>query len=194
MSVVPVPARHRLPRRVPLFGVALGAVAVLAVLWLVALTRPSVDGGSLDSRAAAVGATVRCPICHQPIPLNDVTGWQADQMRGLIRAKLQQGESEDGVRQDLAGLYGRDILLAPPQQGFDALAWFVPLLVVAACAVALLLSIRRWSDPSRARASEVLGLGPGLGGPWQGTDPEGSSNGGAGRYEELLDRELRRRG
>jgi len=192
MSSIPVSARRGLPRRAPLIAVVAGAVVALAALWLVALTRPSADGGSLDSRAAAVGATVRCPICHQPIPLNDVTGSQADQMRALIRAKLRQGESEDAVRQDLAAVYGGDILLAPPQQGFDALAWFVPLLVVAACAVALLLSIRRWSDPSPASASGVSGPGPE--GPWQGMDPEGSGNGGARRYEELLDRELRRRG
>jgi len=60
--------------------------------------------------------------------------------------------------------------------------WFVPLLVVAGCAAGLLLSIRRWSTPlSRTTAAT-------------GVDGPGSVDGEARRYEDLLDRELQRRG
>ncbi len=178
-------------RRVPLLALAIGAVLLFGALWLGALTHRSGDNGSLDSRATAVGATVRCPVCQQGIPLNDIANPQADEMRALIRAQLRQGASEDDVRRFLVDKYGTSILLAPPQQGFDALAWFVPLLVVVACAVALLLSIRRWS----ASTPRVAAM-PGFEERGQGTDPEvsASSSAEARRYEELLDRELRRRG
>ncbi len=183
MSVIPVHARGGGPRwRIPLTALVGGAVIVFVALWLAALTHQSGDSGSLDSRALAVGDTVRCPICQQGIPLNDVANPQADAMRAKIHDELRQGLSEDQVRQYLVAQYGPSILLAPPQQGFDALVWFVPLLVVAGCAVGLLLSIRRWSTPlSRTTAA------PGAEGP-------GSVDGEARRYEDLLDRELQRRG
>ena len=201
MSGIPVRARGEGPRRrIPLVALVGGAVILFVALWLAALTHQSGDSGSLDSRALAVGDTVRCPICQQGIPLNDVANPQADAMRAEIHDELRQGLSEDQVRQYLVAQFGPSILLAPPQQGFDALVWFVPLLVVAGCAVGLLLSIRRWSTPARvAAAPAVEGPGqsagvPGPEGPWQGPDPEGSASGEARRYEDLLDRELQRRG
>jgi len=183
MSVIPVQARGGGPRwRIPLAALLGGAVIVFIALWLAALTYQSGDSGSLDSRALAVGDTVRCPICQQGIPLNDVANPQADAMRAKIHDELRQGLSEDQVRQYLVAQYGPSILLAPPQQGFDALVWFVPLLVVAGCAAGLLLSIRRWSTPlSRTTAAA-------------GVDGPGSVDGEARRYEDLLDRELQRRG
>ncbi len=202
MSAPSLAARGGPARRpVPLLALAIGAVALFGALWFGLLTWHSGDGGSLDARAYAVGATVRCPVCKEGIPLNDIANPYADQMRGRIRNELRQGLSEDQVRQGLVDSYGTSILLAPPQQGFGALAWFVPLLVVALCAVALLFLIRRWSlappaaTGAYAQVSPAVTL-PGSEGPWQGKDPEGSvpMSDEARRYEELLDRELRRRG
>ncbi len=193
MSVIPVYARGGGPRRrIPLVALVGGAVIVFITLWLAALTHQSGDSGSLDSRALAVGDTVRCPICQQGIPLNDVANPQADAMRAKIHDELRQELSEDQVRQYLVAQYGPSILLAPPQQGFDALVWFVPLLVVAGCAAGLLLSIRRWSTPA-SRATVAIGGER----PWQGLDmpgPEGSVSGEGQRYEDLLNRELQQRG
>jgi len=192
MSVLSVHARGGgLRRRIPLVALVGGAIIVFVALWLAALTHQSGDSGSLDSRALAVGATVRCPICQQGIPLNDVANPQADAMRAKIHDELRQGLSEDQVRQYLVAQYGPSILLAPPQQGFDALAWFVPLLVVAGCAVGLLLSIRRWSTPLSGATAAPAGDGA-----WRSGnhDTEGPASGEAWRYEDLLDRELQQRG
>lgn len=158
---------------------AVGVVAVVAALWLAALFAAPRDSGSLDARVNAVGATVRCPICKEPIPLNDVQNPEALQMRQFIRAELQAGLTEEQVRQQLALRYGRDILLAPPWQGFDLLIWVAPLVVVAACAVAVLLALRRWSgDGGSNPYAPVTLLEP--------SSPE------LRRYEELLDQELAR--
>ncbi len=160
--------------RVTLLGVAVAIVLVGAAIWGVTLFRASPDGGSLEARVTAVGNTVRCPICKEPIPLNDIYNAQALQMRQFIRTELQRGVSEDGVRQELVEQYGPDILLAPPQHGFDLLVWLVPLGTVAACAVAVLLVIRRWSGG----APETAPLETPASGPE------------SGRYEQMLDREL----
>jgi cytochrome c-type biogenesis protein CcmH len=127
----------------------------------------------------AVGATVRCPICLEPIPLNDVQTAQAIQMRQFIRDQLRQGLSEDQVRQELVARYGTGILLAPPQGGFDLLAWVVPFGALVACAIAALVALRRWSS-SGGRPDD----------PSPPALPTGVGSPEARRYEELLDREL----
>lgn len=176
-----LPTRLRLNRSGGRVGLlAVGVVAVIAALWLAALFSAPGDSGSLDTRVNAVGATVRCPICKEPIPLNDVQNPEALQMRQFIRTELQAGLSEEQVRQQLALRYGRDILLAPPQQGFDLLIWVVPLIVLAACAVAVLLALRRWSGAD------------GNSGSYAPLPPPEPSSPELRHYEDLLDQELAR--
>lgn len=180
MSVAPErPGRPPRWRPIGLAGIAFAALVVAAALWSFALFHAPADSGSLDARITAVGATVRCPICPEPIPLNDVQNTQAQQMRLFIGERLKLGESADQVRQDLVARYGAGILLAPPPQGFDLLIWVVPLLAVAACAVAVLLAVQRWARAGQA--GERFAPAP----PVEGVvSPE------AQRYEAMLDREL----
>jgi cytochrome c-type biogenesis protein CcmH len=159
--------------------VAVAIVAVIAIAWCITLFRAPAEGGSLDARVTAVGATVRCPICPEPIPLNDVQTAQAIHMRQFIRDQLRHGLSEDQVRQELVARYGTGILLAPPQGGFDLLAWVVPFGALVACAIAALVALRRWSS-SGARPDDPSPPAP----------PTGVGSPEARRYEELLDREL----
>ena len=159
--------------------VAVAIVAVIAIVWCITLFRPSAAGGSLDARVTAVGATVRCPICPEPIPLNDVQTAQAVHMRQFIRDQLRHGLSEDQVRQELVARYGTSILLAPPQRGFDLLAWVVPFGALVACAIAALVALQRWSR-SGARPDDQV----------PAALPTGAGSPEARHYEELLDREL----
>ena len=165
--------------RTRLSVVAVAIVALIAIAWCITLFRPPAEGGSLDARVTAVGATVRCPICPEPIPLNDVQTAQAVHMRQFIRDQLRHGLSEDQVRQELVARYGTGILLAPPQRGFDLLAWVVPFGALVACAIAALVALRRWSS-SGARPDD----------PSPPALPTGAGSPEARHYEELLDREL----
>jgi cytochrome c-type biogenesis protein CcmH/NrfF len=167
--------------------VSLAAVSLVAALWMAALLPGGGDGGSLDldTRVMAVGATVRCPICPEPISVNDVQNTQALQMRQFIRGELKRGLSADQVRQELVVRYGATILLAPPQRGFDLLVWIVPLAVVSVCGVVLALAVRRWSrrmgpESSLLSATQLDAQEnqPLLAGPQ------------IKRYEAILDREL----
>ena len=164
---------------------SLAAVTLVAALWMATLSPAPGDRGSLEARVMAVGATVRCPICPEPIPVNDVQNAQALQMRQFIRGELQRGLSGDQVRQELAERYGATILLAPPQRGFDLLAWIVPLAVVSVCGVVLALAVRRWSRRTGPESSPLPAKQP---------DGQASETFIVGpqikRYEAILDREL----
>jgi cytochrome c-type biogenesis protein CcmH/NrfF len=156
------------------------AVALVGA-WAGVIALPGSDGGSLDARVDAIGATVRCPACPEPISVNDSQNPKAWDMRQYIRDRLQQGASAGQIRQDLVDRYGPSILLAPPQQGFDALVWLVPLLAVAVAGALALLMVRRWlrhggsEPPLEVPASSI-------------ESPEHQT------YQERLDRELASRG
>ena len=174
MSARVFPRRQSSRRPYGIAAAIVTVVAVVAIGWAVTLFTSPADSGSLAARTTAVGATVRCPICKYPIPLNDVGNAQAIQMRQFIHDRLAAGESEDQVRQDLAARYGANILLAPPQRGFDLLIWVVPLAALLACASLVLVAAWRWSRPSIApMATPLAEPGPEL-----------------RRYDEWLDGEL----
>ncbi len=173
------PSRHW-PRRVAPPIVA-GALALLAAVligaWAGVVALPGGSSGSLDARVNAIGATVRCPACPEPISVNDSQNPKAWDMRQYIRDRLQQGASAGQIRQELVARYGASILLAPPQQGFDALVWLVPLVAVVLAGAIALLTVRRWLQ--RTGTEPPLGVPVA---PIEGPEHQ--------IYQDRLDREL----
>ena len=80
---------------------------------------------TLDQRVYDVALQLKCPVC-QGETVADSSASISQQMRLVIRQRLQEGQSEQQVLQYFAARYGNQILLAPPRQGFNLLAWLVP--------------------------------------------------------------------
>jgi cytochrome c-type biogenesis protein CcmH/NrfF len=68
----------------------------------------------------------------------------AQQMRGVVRERLGQGETPEQILAYFVSRYGEWILLAPPQRGFTLLVWLLPAAGVVAGFGALALAFRRW--------------------------------------------------
>jgi cytochrome c-type biogenesis protein CcmH len=159
--------------------VALVAIALVGA-WAGVIVLPGNGTGSLDARVNAIGATVRCPACPEPISVNDSQNTKAWDMRQYIRDRLQQGASAAQIRQELVDRYGPSILLAPPQQGFDALIWLVPLVMVALAGVVATMTVRRWLHRSGTEPPFEAAV------PIEGPEQQA--------YQDRLDRELASRG
>lgn len=80
---------------------------------------------TLDQRVYDVALQLKCPVC-QGETVADSSASISQQMRLVIRQQLQEGQSEQQVLQYFAARYGNQILLAPPRQGFNWLAWLIP--------------------------------------------------------------------
>ena len=65
-------------------------------------------------------------------------------MRQEIAAKLGAGESADQIRAGFVAAYGPSVLMSPPRQGVAGVAYYLPLLVLAAGVVAAFTALRRW--------------------------------------------------
>ena len=83
-----------------------------------ACTQPKVSLAKLEGE-------VMCPICHTT--LDQSNSLAAKQIEQFIAVRIARCESEAQIKQELVENYGTVILAAPPQRGFDLLAWWLPL-------------------------------------------------------------------
>ena len=118
---------------------------------------------------ADVEDEVLCPTCETTLDQSDSP--IALRMKAMIRARIAAGDSKSEIKAQLVDEFGERVLASPPREGFNLLAWWLPIAGALVGAAAVGLLAWRWS---RARES---------GGP-EGSDPSGGPD---------LDPELARR-
>ncbi len=125
----------------------IAVVVMLAAIWsYVLLVTPAQE--SLDQRVHDVAAQLKCPVC-QGESVADSPSTISQQMRGVIRQQLQQGQSEQQIIQYFVSRYGSNILWSPPKQGFTMLAWIIPIAILLGGAILLVLVLRGWLATGR---------------------------------------------
>ncbi|MBI3990204.1 MAG: cytochrome c-type biogenesis protein CcmH [candidate division NC10 bacterium] len=110
----------------------------------------------IEAKVRAIAALLRCPVC-QNLSVMDSPSELAQEMKGLIRERLLQGESEEQVKAYFVQKYGEWVLLAPPKKGFNLLAWTLPFLAILGGLGGIILALRKWVRRGREhRASEPI--------------------------------------
>ncbi len=125
-----------------------GVFAFLFALTLVAAScnlRGEVP--ALERRATELNKAIMCPICPGE-SIDQAQNTLALQMRGIVRDKLADGETEEQIKQFFVERYGPSVLLEPPRRGFNLTAWVVPPLVAAAGAGLFFLALRIMKRPA----------------------------------------------
>lgn len=100
-----------------------------------------VEESPVDAQARELALGLRCAVCqsenvwesHSPL---------AQQMRALIRARLDQGETPQQVKAYLLSRYGDYILMEPRKRGLNWLLWGAPPLLLLAGAIGLRRRLR----------------------------------------------------
>jgi cytochrome c-type biogenesis protein CcmH len=114
--------------------VAVVAVAVVPVA-LASEARPTL---------ADLEDEIMCPVCPGET-LEQSSSPAAQQVERLIAVRIQAGDSKQEIKDRLVDQYGPQILAAPPKEGFDLLAWVLPLAGAAGAALVLAFAAWRWS-------------------------------------------------
>lgn len=85
-----------------------------------------------EAQAKVLFSSLHCMVCHGQ-SLADSDADLAVDMRGIIRQKLQNGETPEAITHFLTQRYGDAILMQPPFSLANALLWLAPLtmLIVA---------------------------------------------------------------
>jgi cytochrome c-type biogenesis protein CcmH len=133
--------------RRPTFVIPAGIVLVVAAVWLMTAISAA-QPKSLDDRTLDVARQIQCPVCNGE-SVADSPSLKASEMRAVIRQQLAEGRSEQQVRAYFSQVYGSDILESPPPQGFTALIWLMPLLMLVAGGVAVTAIAREWQRQAR---------------------------------------------
>jgi cytochrome c-type biogenesis protein CcmH len=98
----------------------------------------------LEARMMAIAAELRCLVCQNQTIADSHSGLAID-LRGQIREMLQQGRSDQQVRDYMTARYGDFILYRPPVNSSTALLWFGPGVLAVFGLIALWLVLRRRS-------------------------------------------------
>lgn len=110
---------------------------------------------SLDDAARRVGKQLQCPVCSGA-SVADSPSDLAGQMRGVIRRKLEEGESEDQVIAYFVERYGDGILIEPPRRGVTLAVWIAPVAILVVGGIVLLSLLRRWVRPPWTATASVV--------------------------------------
>ena len=88
-----------------------------------------------------------CLVCHTTIAESHSPF--AVRERVLIRRYIAEGETKSEIKAKFVAQFGEQILAAPPDSGFNILAWWLPIVGVLAGALALGYGAWRWSRGRR---------------------------------------------
>jgi cytochrome c-type biogenesis protein CcmH/NrfF len=86
---------------------------------------------------------VMCPTCHTTLAMSDSQA--AQQIKAFIAKKIAACWTAQHIESALVANYGQSILAAPSHQGFDLLAWWLPIIGVLAGGLVLAFGVWRWS-------------------------------------------------
>lgn len=103
-------------------------------------------GDSPDQRFNDLGHKLMCKCgCNQVLlECNHVGCEYSDRMRQELIAGIQRGDSDDLVLQAFVQKYGMTVLAAPPQSGFNVVAWIVPFVALAFGFWLTVFIVRKW--------------------------------------------------
>lgn len=123
--------------------------AVMLVLWLTlapgaASAAAAIPRAEVERRADALARQLRCPVCQQ-LSVRDSPSPVAQTFRDRIRELVQQGRSDQEVRDFFVARYGDWVLLSPPRRGIGLAVWIVPPLVIGAGLLLVGVAVRRWT-------------------------------------------------
>ncbi|MGH3008763.1 MAG: cytochrome c-type biogenesis protein [Gaiellaceae bacterium] len=116
---------------------AVGAASlVLAAPAAAACTQPRTSMAFMEGQ-------VMCPTCHTTLDMSDSQA--ARQIEDFIRQKIAACWTAQRIEAVLVQNYGKGILAAPPDSGFDILAWWLPIAGVLGGGILLAFGVWRWS-------------------------------------------------
>lgn len=112
--------RARLMEPRVVLTIALVAIAA-AIVWS---ARPHTE--TQAERVDRISAELRCVVC-QGLSVKDSPSESARQMRDLVAQRVNEGKTDDQIRDEFRASYGDWVVLSPPLASWSGLVWLVPL-------------------------------------------------------------------
>lgn len=138
---------------------------VLLASWILSvpfLASPSLLAQSETTEITAdevnsVARQLWCPLCGGRLRLDSCELTACAQMKDVIAIKLAEGDDPLSIRDYFLEQYGPQVLGEPPRQGFNWLAWILPVVAVAGGAIFLWSRLQQMTQPLREAPATVPG-------------------------------------
>ena len=138
-------------------------VGLLALCLLVAPPAWTQTEEEIETRTDAISKTLRCVVCQNQ-SIYDSNAPLAEDMRRLVRKRVEAGDTDDETRAYLRERYGDYVLMTPPLQANTLLLWIGPFILFVLGGLWFILRLRRGgpnetqalSEADRARAAAAL--------------------------------------
>jgi cytochrome c-type biogenesis protein CcmH len=115
---------------------ALASVLALAVV-------PSAFASEQHPTQAELEGELVCPTCHTTLDQSNAA--VALRMKQFVRTRIAAGDTKSEIKDQLVAQFGKGVLAAPEQSGFDLLAWVLPIAGLLAGAGVLTVLAWRWT-------------------------------------------------
>ena len=118
-----------------------------------------VGAGDTAARYKSIGHQLICTCgCGQVLlECNHVGCTVSTQEEGELRNALDRGDGDQLILQDFVQKYGPTVLAAPPESGFNLVAWIAPGMVFVLAMFVTALIIRKWKLHTVAMPAEIAG-------------------------------------
>jgi cytochrome c-type biogenesis protein CcmH len=115
----------------------------LALLILVALAALAPTASAAQQvTLAEIEREVMCPVCGTLLQLAEAP--QAQRQKAFVSRLIEEGKSEQQIKDALVAEYGQEVLALPEGSGFSLSAYLVPIIAFLLAAVALAIGVMRW--------------------------------------------------
>ena len=115
---------------------ALASVLALAVV-------PTAFASEQHPTQAELEGELVCPTCHTTLDQSNAA--VALRMKQYVRTRIAAGDTKSEIKDQLVAQFGKGVLAAPEQSGFDLLAWVLPIAGLLAGAGVLTMLAWRWT-------------------------------------------------
>ena len=116
-------------------------LALAAVLALV--VAPNALASEQHPTQAELEGELVCPTCHTTLDQSNAA--VALRMKQFVRTRIAAGDTKSEIKDQLVAQFGKGVLAAPEQSGFDLLAWVLPIAGLLAGAGVLTVLAWRWT-------------------------------------------------
>jgi cytochrome c-type biogenesis protein CcmH len=134
----------------------IGWLAMAAVLIVALAAGVADDGGprTPEERARNLAETIACPACDgQSVAESDAAASRG--IRTLIAERIDQGASDDAIRDELVATWGESILLTPDRSGLGGLVWVLPVVALVLALAGVGYVFYRWRGAATVHASDA---------------------------------------
>ncbi len=136
-------------------------IAIFLLLAAVCSSPPLLaQGDTTDITADEVNEVAQhlwCPLCGGRLRLDSCELKACGQMKELIAIKLAEGADAESIRDYFLEQYGPQVLGEPPREGFNWLAWILPVVAVVGGAIFLWTRLQEMTRPRSAAPAGAAG-------------------------------------